>query len=131
MSNCTFCNDNACFFENHLREAQLFKGNIKIKQTTYKNKSIEIFKQKHLISYVCFPINFKMETCVLIPQEFSLVVTAAGARSSAEQVVSVWTTNRIKQGTLYYPFQGTVRIDKLDINSYIDEDDVSINAKEK
>lgn len=66
-----------------------------------------------------------METCVLIPQEFSLVVTAAGARGSGEQTVSAWTTTRIKQGALYYPFQGTVRIDKLNIYSYISEDDVS------
>lgn len=66
-----------------------------------------------------------METCVLIPQEFSLAVTAAGARNSGEQMVSVWTTTRIKQGALYYPFQGTVRIDKLNIYSYITEEDVS------
>lgn len=66
-----------------------------------------------------------METCVLIPQEFSLAVTAAGARNSGEQMVSVWTTTRIKQGALYYPFQGTVRIDKLNIYSYISEEDVS------
>lgn len=66
-----------------------------------------------------------METCVLIPQEFSLAATAAGARSSGEQMVSVWSSSRIKQGELYYPFQGTVRIDKLNIHSYIDNDDVS------
>lgn len=66
-----------------------------------------------------------METCVLIPQEFSLAVTAAGARNSGEQMVSVWTTTRIKQGALYYPFQGTVRIDKLNMYSYISEEDVS------
>lgn len=66
-----------------------------------------------------------METCVLIPQEFSLAVTAAGARSSGEQTVSVWSSTRIKQGALYYPFQGTVRIDKLHMYSYIDEEDVS------
>lgn len=66
-----------------------------------------------------------METCVLIPQEFALTVTAAGARNSGEPVVSVWTTSRIPQGTLCYPFQGTVRIDKLDVHSYIEEDDVS------
>lgn len=66
-----------------------------------------------------------METCVLIPQEFSLVVTSLGARSSGEQVASVWTTNRIKQGAFYYPFQGTVRIDKLNVYSYVDEEDVS------
>lgn len=66
-----------------------------------------------------------METCVLIPQEFALAVTAAGARSSAEQMVSVWSTTRIKQGEMYYPFQGTVRIDKLNMFSYVNEDDVS------
>lgn len=67
-----------------------------------------------------------METQVLIPQEFSLVVTASGARNSSEPLVSVWTSDRIKQGALYYPFQGTVRIDNLDIYSYIDEEDVSV-----
>lgn len=70
-----------------------------------------------------------METCVLIPQELSLAVTAAGARSSGEQMVSVWSSTRIKQGELYYPFQGTVRIDKLNIHSYIDNDDVSTPTK--
>lgn len=68
-----------------------------------------------------------METCVLIPQEFSLAVTAAGARSSGEQLVSVWSSTRIKQGELYYPFQGTVRIDKLNIYSYVENEDVSKN----
>lgn len=67
-----------------------------------------------------------METQVLIPQEFSLVVTASGARHSAEPNVSVWTTDRINQGALFYPFQGTVRIDNLDIYSYIEEEDVSV-----
>lgn len=66
-----------------------------------------------------------METCVLIPQEFSLAMTAAGARSSGEQTVSVWSSTRIKQGEMYYPFQGTVRIDKLNILSYVSDEDVS------
>lgn len=66
-----------------------------------------------------------METCVLIPQEFSLAMTAAGARNSGEQSVSVWSSTRIKQGELYYPFQGTVRIDKLNIYSYVENEDVS------
>ncbi|XP_031627902.1 zinc finger protein 672-like [Contarinia nasturtii] len=65
-----------------------------------------------------------METCVLIPQELSLAVTAAGARNSGEQSVSVWSSTRIKQGELYYPFQGTVRIDKLNIYSYIENEDI-------
>lgn len=71
-----------------------------------------------------------METCVLIPQELSLAMTAAGARNSGEQMVSVWSSTRIKQGELYYPFQGTVRIDKLNIHSYIDNDDVSTKKKQ-
>lgn len=66
-----------------------------------------------------------METCVLIPQEFSLVATASGARHSGEQTVSVWTSTRIKQGAMYHPFQGTVRFDKLNLYSYLNENDVS------
>lgn len=66
-----------------------------------------------------------METCVLIPQEFALTLTASGAKHSREQIVSVWSTNRIPQGTVYYPFQGTVRIDKLEVYSSTDEEDVS------
>lgn len=69
-----------------------------------------------------------METCVLIPQEFALAATAAGARHSAEQQVSVWSTRYIQKGTLCYPFQGTVRIDKLDIYSYVKDEDVSISS---
>lgn len=66
-----------------------------------------------------------METCVLIPQEFSLVVASVVGSKKHDPVVSVWSTARIPQGTRCYPFQGTVRIDKLEVYSYIDEDDVS------
>lgn len=66
-----------------------------------------------------------METQVLIPQEFSLVLTAPGGKKSREQVASVFSSVRIPQNTIFYPFQGTVRIDKLEIHSYLDEHDVS------
>lgn len=66
-----------------------------------------------------------METQVLIPQEFSLVLTAPGGKKSREQVASVFSSARIPQGTVLYPFQGTVRTDKLEIFSYLDEHDVS------
>jgi hypothetical protein len=69
-----------------------------------------------------------METQVLIPQEFSLVLTAPGGKKSREQVATVFSTVRIAQNTLFYPFQGTVRIDKLEIHSYLEEHDVSISA---
>ncbi|XP_039284956.1 zinc finger protein 829-like isoform X2 [Nilaparvata lugens] len=68
-----------------------------------------------------------METCVLIPQEFSLVLTAADARLSKkipEMGVSVWTNARIPQGTLIYPFQGTIRLDKLEVYSYLEDNDI-------
>ncbi|XP_039429214.1 zinc finger protein 177-like isoform X2 [Culex pipiens pallens] len=65
-----------------------------------------------------------METCVLIPQEFALAVTGVGARNSREQTATVWSNTAIPQGTVCYPFQGTVRIDNLDLYSYVDEDDI-------
>lgn len=67
-----------------------------------------------------------METQVLIPQEFSLVLTAPGGKKSREQVASVFSSARIQQNVTFFPFQGTVRIDKLEIHSYLDEHDVSI-----
>ncbi|KAJ9582152.1 hypothetical protein L9F63_003494 [Diploptera punctata] len=77
-----------------------------------------------------------METCVLIPQEFSLVLTAGPAPAPAavdrnanklpEMRVNVWTNARIPQGTLIYPFQGTIRLDKLEVYSYLDDNDVSL-----
>lgn len=89
-----------------------------------------------------FPLNFKfvkkkivkkiliMETCVLIPQEFSLVVaTVVGSKKLMDPMVSVWSTAIIPQGTLCYPFQGTVRTDKLEVYSYVDDDDVSTKTK--
>lgn len=71
-----------------------------------------------------------METCVLIPQEFSLCVRGpaglAGARrTESEPEVSVWSNTTIAQGSLCYPFQGTIRIDKLDVYGQLDDDDVS------
>ncbi|CAH1401872.1 unnamed protein product [Nezara viridula] len=70
-----------------------------------------------------------METCVLIPQEFSLVLTASDGRlmkkKLPEMCVNVWTNARIPQGTLIYPFQGTIRLDKLEVYSYLEDNDVS------
>ncbi|XP_049763472.1 zinc finger and SCAN domain-containing protein 22-like [Schistocerca gregaria] len=70
-----------------------------------------------------------METCVLIPQEFSLVLTATSpvdrnANRLPEMRVNVWTNARIPQGTLIYPFQGTIRLDKLEVYGYLDDNDI-------
>ncbi|KAK5644607.1 hypothetical protein RI129_005907 [Pyrocoelia pectoralis] len=66
-----------------------------------------------------------METCVLIPQEFSLCVRIPpiGSRK-IEPEVSVWTNNSISQGVLCYPFQGTIRLDKLEVYGQLDDDDI-------
>jgi hypothetical protein len=68
-----------------------------------------------------------METQVLIPKDFSLVLTSPGGKKSREQVATIFSTGRIPQGTVLYPFQGTVRTDKLEIYAYLDENDVSRN----
>lgn len=70
----------------------------------------------------------KMETLVLIPQEFALVVTpgvCSRSRGPPDLTASVWTTASVPRGALCYPFQGTIRIDKLEVYSYVAEDDVS------
>lgn len=68
-----------------------------------------------------------METCVLIPQEFSLCIRspALGSRRSAEPEVSVWSNTSISQGAQCFPFQGTIRLDKLEIFGQLEDDDVS------
>ena len=70
-----------------------------------------------------------METCVLIPQEFSLVLTTPNVDKNANKLcemrVNVWSNTRISQGTIVYPFQGTIRLDKLEVYSYLDDGDVS------
>ncbi|XP_070506388.1 uncharacterized protein [Chironomus tepperi] len=62
-----------------------------------------------------------MDHLVLIPQEFNLVVTS---EKVPQDSVTVWSNARISQGTLFYPFQGTVRIDKLNVFSTVSEDDI-------
>lgn len=63
-----------------------------------------------------------MDHLVLIPQDFNLVVTS---EKLPEDTVTVWSNHRIPQGAVYYPFQGTVRIDKLNVFSTVTADDVS------
>lgn len=72
-----------------------------------------------------------METCVLIPKELSLqAVPIAGVQRSnkrhhVEPEITVMTNVNVPRGTLIYPFQGTVRMDKLDVFSFLDDTDVS------
>lgn len=66
-----------------------------------------------------------METLVLIPQELSLALRPGGARGR-EASVNVWSSTEIARGTALYPFQGTIRIDKLHVYSYVPDHDVSM-----
>lgn len=68
-----------------------------------------------------YKVNTEMDHLVLIPQDFNLVVTSENTPQ-----VTVWSNQRIEQGTIYYPFQGTVRIDKLNAFSTAKDDDVSL-----
>ncbi|XP_030383989.1 zinc finger protein 2 homolog [Scaptodrosophila lebanonensis] len=63
-----------------------------------------------------------MDTCVLIPKSFALVTTSLSTTNGSE--ITVWSTKDIDKGTLFYPFQGTVRTDKLENLNYLDDDDI-------
>ncbi|KAH9368788.1 hypothetical protein HPB48_012433 [Haemaphysalis longicornis] len=80
-----------------------------------------------------------METFVLIPKELSLVLSDRPAstttddatthdhhRPAREVTAAVWSNSRISRGTRFLPFQGTVRLDKLDIFGTLDRQDVSV-----
>lgn len=78
-----------------------------------------------------------METFVLIPKELSLVLSDRPAstttddatthdhhRPAREVTAAVWSNSRISRGTRFLPFQGTVRLDKLDIFGTLDRQDI-------
>lgn len=65
---------------------------------------------------------FKMDHLVLIPKDFNLVVKSD---KLSQDDVSVFSNRHITQGTIYYPFQGTVRFDRLNVFTLIGDDDVS------
>ncbi|CAN8013970.1 unnamed protein product, partial [Ixodes persulcatus] len=80
-----------------------------------------------------------METFVLIPKELSLVLCEKESGTSSamlpqhqapsenvrkEASAAVWSNSRITRGTRFLPFQGTVRLDKLDVFGTLDRNDV-------
>lgn len=104
-----------------------FDTNIELKKNLM---SVDSYHRRHqgLLANFDDRSQPKMETLVLIPQEFALVVTpgvCSRARGPPELTASVWTTAPVPRGALCYPFQGTIRIDKLEVYSYVAEDDVS------
>lgn len=67
----------------------------------------------------------------MIPREFSLVLAndhnkgVYKSESVTDVRVSVWSNVSIPSGTLIYPFQGSIRFDKIDLYSLLDDNDVS------
>lgn len=75
----------------------------------------------------------KMETRVLMPSEFSLVVTARPLPPldrlvPAEDCIKVCATRRLPAQTRYLPFSGTVRADNLPLLPYLPPMDVSTSC---
>lgn len=95
-----------------------------------------------------------METCVLIPQELSLMISQPEAHATTRTNhhsppsfvksimagkqkryhplhspnnvnVTVWTNATLARTTLLHPFQGTIRLDKIDVFNALDDGDVS------
>ncbi|XP_022256409.1 zinc finger protein 558-like [Limulus polyphemus] len=71
-----------------------------------------------------------METCVLIPSELSLVlISSSDSKIShpCETGVCVWSNQKISRGRRFLPFQGTLRLDNLEVYSYLQDSDVRHN----
>lgn len=77
-----------------------------------------------LLSKIECLLFFKMESCVLIPKELSLTGISLPNKKK-EFVLTVCATANIKKGTLFCPFQGTIRTDKIENLKRPDENDVS------
>lgn len=89
-----------------------------------------------------------METCVLIPSEFSLMLrqrdsflqlvnglksiksrqNAAEKKTETEAGVCVYSNQLIRKGACFLPFQGTIRLDRLEVYSLLNDDDVSLST---
>ena len=67
-----------------------------------------------------------MDTCVLIPEEFSLVLTLhPNPKNILEMNVALWSNTTLPVGARFTPDDGAARLDKLEVYSHLPEDDVS------
>ncbi|XP_075749956.1 uncharacterized protein LOC142814678 [Rhipicephalus microplus] len=77
-----------------------------------------------------------METCVLIPAEFSLVLSTAEDSSKQDSdedeadthpydmKVRLWANQVIPAGKIFSPAEGSVRLDRLEVYSLLGDNDV-------
>ena len=69
---------------------------------------------------------FMMETCVLIPSDFSLVLKPhPDPRNIFEMCVSLWANRTLCPGQVFRSDQGVIRLDTLEIYKSLREDNVS------
>ncbi|KAJ8316389.1 hypothetical protein KUTeg_006403 [Tegillarca granosa] len=65
-----------------------------------------------------------MDACVLIPEEFGLVLTLhPNPKNILEMSVAIWSNCNIPPGNIFYPDQGVIKLDKLEIYSKLNEED--------
>jgi len=66
-----------------------------------------------------------METCVLIPQELSLMLRPTGAPGQLlEMGVTLWANINLLPGLIFLHDEGEMRLDKLEVYSELFEKDV-------
>ncbi|XP_048254618.1 zinc finger protein 629-like [Haliotis rufescens] len=66
-----------------------------------------------------------MDSCVLLPRDFGLVLMLhPNPKNILEMSVSVWSNVHLSPGTSFYPDEGHVKLDKLEIYSVLDKKDV-------
>lgn len=67
-----------------------------------------------------------MDTYILIPDEFGLVLTLhPNPCNILEMSVAIWSNDFVPQGTFFYPDLGKLRVEKLEVYSKLPADDVS------
>lgn len=66
-----------------------------------------------------------MDTYILIPDEFGLVLTLhPNPCNILEMSVAIWSNDFVPQGTFFYPDLGKLRVEKLEVYSKLPADDV-------
>ena len=67
-----------------------------------------------------------MYACVLIPRSLSLVLTLhPNPGNMLEMAATVWANVHLHQGHVFFPDEGELRLDQLEVYSVLADNDVS------
>ena len=70
-----------------------------------------------------------MYACVLIPRSLSLVLTLhPNPGNMLEMSAAVWANVHLHQGHVFFPDEGELRLDQLEVYSVLADNDVSMSA---